>query len=418
MNDPQGGDGAWRDTLEREVRELRSRVAELTGRIAGGRPKETTEIERVLTFLEESQRVASTGSWMLDLESGAFTASGPLRELLQLDPSGETKADDILARVRADDLGCVRRMWERVRSGFNVPSTLARIETNGPTREVQFDAKIIGDERGRKIALGTVKDVTVERELRRRARDWDRLEAVSRVVAGMTHDLNNLLQIVLMEARTIQTRSTSLSGARETARHILAATEQASELLRQIDDLALHESQEDEPICLAQLARRTLEMLRSSAPRADEFGVRAHEEGVWVRGDYSGLSRVVVNLVLNAHAAISDGGSIRVVVATKEITEPGKIGLPPGTYAVLAVSDDGVGMPPELIDRAFEPFFSTRGSSGLGLPTAYGIVARHGGMIEVESSAGEGSTFHVYLPLMRSDEPGDGATESHSSQTR
>jgi len=133
--------------------------------------------------------------------------------------------------------------------------------------------------------------------------------------------------------------------------------------------------------------------------------VMTHERDLYpVRADQGQLEQVIINLAVNARDAMPKGGRLRINTANVEILQPVQRGvelMPPGAYAMIEIKDSGTGIPPEIIDRIFEPFFSTKAvgsGTGLGLSTVYGIVRQTGGYVFVDSEAGKGATFRIYLP--------------------
>jgi two-component system cell cycle sensor histidine kinase/response regulator CckA len=147
-----------------------------------------------------------------------------------------------------------------------------------------------------------------------------------------------------------------------------------------------------------------------------------------IRVDQVQLEQVLINLVVNARDAMPNGGTLTVRTSNLASGEPTRRGnelIPPGNYVLVEVTDTGIGIPPENLERIFEPFFSTKevgAGTGLGLATVYGIVKQTGGFIAVDSRVGEGSTFAIYLPrhgqepegVARAKEPGTGASEEQA----
>jgi CheY-like chemotaxis protein len=182
---------------------------------------------------------------------------------------------------------------------------------------------------------------------------------------------------------------------------ITDATERASELTRQLLAFSRGELREPEVFLLNDLVTRAMPVLTRLTGPAHEVVVRLEPNLHPVKADRGQLDRVLVNLVTNARDAMPEGGRLEVETANVVVEAGGPGQAKPGPYAVLAVSDTGVGIEPALQAKIFEPFFTTkaeRGGMGLGLATAYGIVTKSGGHIEVQSHPGEGTTFRVYLP--------------------
>lgn len=238
--------------------------------------------------------------------------------------------------------------------------------------------------------------------LSERLRDIERLEIIGRLSAGVAHDFNNVLTVILGRAELLPD-SKGEAELREHAESILECGERAANLTRQL--LAFGRQQVLRPRSLdpASVVERLEPMLRQLLPEAIRLDVERPAAAArgWVRVDEGQLEQVVMNLVLNARDAMPDGGVIRI-----ELEAQGE----PAQWMVLRVRDTGRGMEPEVRDRVFEPFFTTKGAAsgrgrgaGMGLASTQGIVAQSGGTIHVESTPGQGSTFEVRLPTAPRD---------------
>ncbi|MDH4246873.1 MAG: response regulator, partial [Deltaproteobacteria bacterium] len=189
----------------------------------------------------------------------------------------------------------------------------------------------------------------------------------------------------------------------------LAASHSAADLTRQLLAFSRQEVLTRKSLDLGHQVSQRMKMIRRLIGEDIELKIDTGLEALMVNGDLGALDQVVMNLCLNARDAMPHGGAlsistIKVFPTDTQLKSLGKTaGLP---YALLIVSDTGVGMKPEVQERIFEPFFTTKGperGTGLGLSTVYGIVRKHGGWIEVESSLGKGSKFRVFLPLIQEE---------------
>jgi PAS domain S-box-containing protein len=260
---------------------------------------------------------------------------------------------------------------------------------------------------GRPLVLLTLRDVTERERLleeRRTAeaalRHSQKMEAVGRLAGGIGHDLGNILAVV--NSCLSELRELAGEAPHEALLQAADATDRAVRLVRQL--LTLSRKGTVEPAILQldrvadDLARLARKSLGAQVAIASE-----HPADLWpVLADGSQLGQVVLNLIVNARDAMPEGG--RLGLTTRNLPASGRSpggGLPPGDYVQLAVSDTGHGMTPELLERIFEPFYTTKApgkGTGLGLSISHGIVEQAGGAILVESAPGEGATFRVVLP--------------------
>lgn len=246
----------------------------------------------------------------------------------------------------------------------------------------------------------------------------ERLALVGRMAGGIAHDFNNLLAIILGASAAVA-QAADAEGRRHELAVLDAAAERGAGLVRQL--LAFARQQVLAPRALALNAR--VAAMAELLPRLLGSGVRLEvaleEPERLVLADPSQLDQVILNLAVNARDAIRDsgrGGRIRLATGRRVVLRPSGEGpgaIPPGRYATISVEDDGPGIPPEVLARIFEPFFSTKidqGGTGLGLATVQGIVAQSGGHVLAESPPGGGSRFTILLPRH------EGAAEPEAAQ--
>jgi PAS domain S-box-containing protein len=248
-------------------------------------------------------------------------------------------------------------------------------------------------------------------------RHMQKMDAIGRLAGGVAHDFNNLLTVILGCGEFLRQKFTPDEPAAREAAEILHAAERASSLTRQL--LAFSRQQVLEPRVLDLNASITSldRMLRRLIGEHIDLVTHASEGLGRVKADPGQLEQVLVNLVLNARDAMPEGGKLTVETADIDLDEAyarERVDLQPGRYVMVAVSDTGCGMGPEVLSKIFEPFFTTKPvgvGTGLGLSTAHGIVKQSGGHIEVYSELGQGTTFKVYLP--RVEAPSD--AEPHAT---
>ncbi len=256
------------------------------------------------------------------------------------------------------------------------------------------------------------EDRTERRRAEARLASMARLETVGRLAGGIAHDFNNLLGAVLGAAEAMRCAGLPREAAEE-LRTIEDAAQRGAALVRQLLAFARQQRLQPRVIELNAAVRGIVPLLsRLLGPRI-RLDLALEEPGRLVRVDPGQLDQVVMNLAANAREAMPEGGRLRIATAQAVVLRPegeGPAAIPPGRYAVLEVGDTGVGIPPEVVPRLFEPFFTTRpdrGGTGLGLATVQGIVAQSGGHITVDSRVGRGTSFRIHLP--RHDGPAEPA---------
>lgn len=256
-----------------------------------------------------------------------------------------------------------------------------------------------------------VRDVTRERAIEAQQRHGFKMQALGQLVAGIAHEFNNVLSVISGNLELMRGELEELGPSghqiREDADTIQDATRRAVGLVAQL--LAFGGRQPVIPgrLDLHDLLRSSERLLRPVVGRTIEWRLQLEDAPAWVRADRDELMQVITNLVINARDAVhahAAGGTITITTAWEELPNTRLVlsqPLAPGRYLRLAVQDTGVGMTDEVRSRAFEPFFTTKPvgqGTGLGLSTIYGIVRELGGVAEIDSTPGQGTTVWVLLP--------------------
>ena len=233
-----------------------------------------------------------------------------------------------------------------------------------------------------------------------------KLDAIGQLTGGIAHDFNNLLQVVGGNLDLIRSKPADAERVQRWAANASNGIARGTKLTSQLLAFSRTQRLELRPLELNALIRGMLELIISSVgPRvACELDLRTDDSAI--RGDATQLELAVLNLAINARDAMPDGGTLR--ISTRMVTlDDDDVDLPAGDYIELAISDDGIGMPSEVLARAMEPFFTTKGvgaGTGLGLSMAYGVATQSGGTLRLDSTVGEGSCVRFILPQTRMEE--------------
>ncbi|HVT10527.1 MAG TPA: ATP-binding protein [Polyangia bacterium] len=263
---------------------------------------------------------------------------------------------------------------------------------------------------GERIAFQAIgKDVTREVELEAKVVDSERMQAIGQLAGGIAHDFNNLIFVIwsCVEIASARLAGSAADGVADVADNLLIirqAADRAAVLTRQLAAVGRNEALRVSAVDLSVLLQNLAPLLKRLLPGTIALDLRCTAGLPAVLVDPAQIERVVINLVTNARDAMPSGGRLVVRTGAETVAADDTTAHPPiraGRYAVLAVTDTGVGMDAATARRIFEPFFTTKREgrgTGLGLTTAYGIVEQAGGRIRVETAPGAGSTFFVYLP--------------------
>lgn len=254
-----------------------------------------------------------------------------------------------------------------------------------------------------------LRDVTQEKEIQQRVQQQDRLAAVGQLAAGIAHDFNNILAVILLYTQFISRTSELPKRPQELLRTIEQQTSQAANLIRQILDFSRQSMLERKPFDLLPLVETLVALLRRTLPENIHIELAHTNETYFIEADSTRMQQVLMNLAVNARDAMPEGGSLQINLAHKTTTAPQSMyleELPPGEWIQIEVTDSGEGIPPEILSKIFEPFFTSKElgrGTGLGLAQVYGIIQQHEGYIDVVTEVGKGTTFFIYFPALYTD---------------
>lgn len=231
-------------------------------------------------------------------------------------------------------------------------------------------------------------------------------EALGQLAGNIAHDFNNLMAIILGYADIIQGSEESSGSIREMTAEISRAVQRGVGLTRQILAYAKHQNLEVQPVNMLELLRENSSIIQSALTAAVKLETHFPHDPLYVDIDENQFMQVIVNLAVNARDAIPLGGVFAISTEKKYLGEEffAEKSIQPavGDYLILTVRDNGIGMQPEVMQRIFDPYFSTKPrdkGTGLGLSVVYGIVKQHKGFIFCDSSLGVGTVFTIYLPV-------------------
>ena len=359
--------------------------------------------------LARAQRIARIGSWQCDAQ-GALTWSPESYRIFGLPVGcGPLHRDIIRPMIHAEDREVAVQSVDAIFAGDSTldPGLEYRIvRPDGAVRVVHREGETITDAAGRVIGvIGTVQDVTevrqaeaARRELEAQLLQSQKMEALGRLAGGMAHDLNNIL-VPILSLSKLAMKHLPLDG-RDHANiaAVYRAGTRARDLVQRVLAFSRKQPRRMESVDLVAITRDTLAILRATLPAS----ITMRDDLVAVPplpGDASQLAQLIMNLVTNAAHAIGDRPGVIELVLHHDGGTAGAAALP---HVRLKVRDTGCGMEAAVLARIFEPFFTTKPvneGTGLGLSIVHGIVASHGGRIDVASTPGEGTTVDIRLPL-------------------
>ena len=249
------------------------------------------------------------------------------------------------------------------------------------------------------------RDVTRERELEQRIQQNQRLEAIGTLAGGIAHDFNNLLSPIMGYTELCMDNLTTGSKVKEDLEEVMRPARRATDLVRQILSFSRRSNREQKPFRVASVVKEALKLLRAIIPTSIDIHQEISGATETVVADPTEIHQVVMNLCTNAFHAMPDGGDLTVTLKAVDLDRDASVLFPdsaPGRYLNLSVEDTGLGIDPEIRDKIFEPYFTTKEEgrgTGLGLAVTHSIVSACGGGITVHSEPGKGTRFNLYFPV-------------------
>jgi PAS domain S-box-containing protein len=337
---------------------------------------------------------------------------------------------DPLWRVHPEDRarmgGAFRALVEE---GVPIDMEIRARHKNGSFRWVHTRANPIYGESGAIERVdGMYVDVTERKQLEEQARRAQKLEAIGQLVGGVAHDFNNILAVILGNVHFLLDELRDDEPKRKDAEEIKQAAERAAALTRQLLAFSRQQVVAHVALDLGAVAVGLQKMLRRVLSADIKLVIETQPGVGQVRADACQIEQVIMNLAVNARDAMPNGGTLRIETSGTEVAVGAQVGvrsgaafLPPGRYVRMSVHDTGKGMEGEVKEHLFEPFFTTKGvgkGTGLGLSTCYGIVQQSQGYIGVDSSPGQGTSFHVYFPRIEDDPKAEQSRTSASGRAR
>jgi two-component system cell cycle sensor histidine kinase/response regulator CckA len=286
---------------------------------------------------------------------------------------------------------------------YELEYRIVRPDSN--VRWIRERAFPIRDAEGRVNRVAHVsEDVTERRQREMLLRQSQKMEAVGRLAGGVAHDFNNLLSVIFGHSALLAASAPSRERVRDSVAEINRAAEQAAALTQQLLAFGRRQLLEPRVLDLGSVLAESRSLLRRVIGEGVRLKMLLAPRLRQVNADPGQINQILLNLALNARDAMPEGGELTIETRDVDFDAEFATAHPetrPGSYVLLAVTDTGTGMTPEVRSRIFEPFFSTKSdSTGLGLSVVDGIVSQNGGYLTVATDPGLGTTFSIYLPAV------------------
>ena len=368
-------------------------------------PLRAAEI-RFMRFFDHTPMAIAT----VDKSGAVVRANARFAKLAQsLSPEGAV-GKSILASVSDRDRGQLAAAISQAAEGQGDIAPVEASLHGAKERWGQFFVTAVEeDERDTEAAIVYLLETTERRTLENQVNQSQKMDMVGQLAGGIAHDFNNVLSAIMMANDFLLNAHKPTDPSFQDIMQIKQNATRAATLVRQLLAFSRRQTLRPQVLDLGDALSDLTMLLRRLIGEKVKLDL-VHGRDLWpVKVDVSQFEQVIVNLAVNARDAMPDGGKLIVRTANVSAEEAERLsykGMPPAEYVQIEVADTGTGIPPEIVDKIFEPFFSTKEvgkGTGLGLSTVYGIVKQTGGFVYVESEAGKGTSFRIFLPRYHAD---------------
>ena len=387
--------------------------------------KEITERKQVETLLRESEKryrhlleIAQEGIWAIDGEWNTTFINPKISDIL-----GYTTEEMIdrkfLDFIDKDDRDYFRANMEKYKKTIREDLSCEFLKKDGKKIYTSLSLSPINDDKGNYTGnLALVTDITARKlaeeeksKLEHQLRHSDKIRAIGTMAAGIAHDFNNILVAILGYTEAMIYNAPEGTIFEKNLKEIRNACNRAINLVKQILTFSRKSEVKRIPVQISPIVKETIKLLRRLLPSTIELKENIEENLVWIKADPTQIQQIIINLCTNSAQAMSEAsGSMEIIlknlyIQAKDITIYEN--MKPGSYLQVTVTDTGHGIPPEIKERIFEPYFTTKKTgegSGMGLAVVYGIVKAYGGDITVESNTGKGTNITIFFPSVEIDD--------------
>lgn len=378
-------------------------------------PDTSAQLEQVNARFDELQRAGRIGYWEWDVGNSSLYWSDVLYELFDQPTCARPTVEQFIELVHPQDRELVMNKFDATMNG-TIDSFVIEFRMGSPPaeqRHIEARGRVRRSADGTIVRLaGTARDFSEYRRMEQQFHQSQKMEAVGGLAAGVAHDFNNLLTVIGGYAELIASANPADTAVANPAVEIIRTAARARVLTQRLLALARRQVLDLENVNLADYLRAFEDVLRRVL-RDDiviSCGVAqlADTSAFGARLDTSQLDQILLNVATNAQDAMPHGGEFEIALQRVDAAATGWHNLPRGEWLQLTLRDTGVGMDEAIVQRIFEPFFSTKNSTqgtGLGLAMVYGVVEQHGGYVSASSQPDVGTTFTILLPAV--DLPAD-----------
>lgn len=325
--------------------------------------------------------------------------------------TGRLIGTNIFDSVHPDDRERMHAVFnEIIQTGSNRLAEFRMMTHDGAVLYVETSGSPIFDSAGKVTQVITVtRDVTEQKKIEQQMQRTQRLESIGTLAGGIAHDLNNILTPIMMSLELLG-RKFPDEQSRKLLEMLRSSVTRGSEMIQQVLGFARGVEGERSAVQLRHIIEEVAKIIQETFLKSITLRLNIPKDLPTVLADATQLHQVLMNLCVNARDAMPHGGTLEIKAEAVTLDEQYarmQLGTTPGDYVVISITDQGTGIPPAILEKIFEPFYTTKEvgqGTGLGLSTVLAITKSHNGFVNVYSEVGKGTTFKVYLPSLIAEE--------------
>lgn len=382
-----------------------------------GLVRDITERRKAEEALQESEERLRT---IFDNSPVGISVASPEGKLIRTNPAfqkmlGYTEDEmhrDFAQITHRDDVGKNMQLFKEMVDGKRNQYWLEKryIRKDGGILWAHTTVTAIRDHKGTfKYNFAIIEDMTERKKLEDQLRHAQKMEAIGQLAGGVAHDFNNMLTAIIGYGHLLKLKLKDNAPLLHFIEQIIAITERGATLTKDLLAFSRKQAVDLKPVKLNDLIDRIGKLMPKFVGEDIELRIKLTDQPLIVLADSSQVEHVLINLATNARDAMPEGGTLTIETAQVSVDHEDikQFGYgTPGVYALISVSDTGIGMDKETIRKIYDPFFTTKEvgkGTGLGLAMTYGIIKQHNGYINAYSEPGRGTIFKIHLPLIKDD---------------
>ncbi len=403
--------GIESQTLKTRLFQIKQATGEPVSKIADSLIKMLDVIDKNFKRYKSAQRMGRVGNWEYNMRTKKFWGSDETRRIYGFDSESKHFTTDEVERCIPERKLVHQALVKLIEENQPYDLEFEIHPASGPKRRIiKSIAELELDDAGLPCkVVGVIQDITQRKaeelekqHLEVKLLQAQKIKAIGTLAGGIAHDFNNILYPIIGFTEMSMQDLPKKHPVQENLRNILQGGKRAAELVKQILAFSNQRDLEQKPMALQSIITETLKLLRSIIPSSILIEKSLPENDIYIFANSTEVQEVIMNVCTNAYHAMEETGGV-LSLRLEKVLPGNKLPSENGRYCCLTIGDTGTGIPPEIIDNIYDPYFTTKKQgkgSGLGLSVVHGIVKSYKGTIDITSEPGKGTAVKIYFPII------------------